>query len=100
MTPPMQKKPAQPADGRDEDLQHRVRDLEAEIAERDRVIAELRAAGARLERDSRERLAAVDEELSDLRYFVSAWNGRRATRLIRLLDDARRLAAPAAHSPR
>jgi len=91
----MQKKPAQPADGRDEDLQHRVRDLEAEIAERDRVIAELRAAGARLERDSRERLAAVDEELSDLRYFVSAWNGRRATRLIRLLDDARRLAAPA-----
>jgi glycosyltransferase involved in cell wall biosynthesis len=88
-------KPTSPTDGGPEELERRVRELEAEVAERDRAIAELHAAATRLERESTERVAAVNEELSDLRYFVSAWNSRRATRLIRLLDDARRVAAPA-----
>jgi glycosyltransferase involved in cell wall biosynthesis len=94
MTPPTQKKPTRPAEGRDEDLRHRVRDLEAEVAERERTIAELRLAAAGQERESQARLAAASEELSELRYFVNAWNGRRATRFIRLIDDIKRVAAP------
>jgi glycosyltransferase involved in cell wall biosynthesis len=87
-------KPNPPVDGGPDDLQRRISELEAVVAERDQAIAELRAAATRLERESGARLAAANEELSDLRYYVNAWNGRQATRLIGLLDDVRKLAAP------
>lgn len=87
---PAHETPSKPA----AELLTRIRQLETELAERERELADLRVASALAEREAFLSIAAAQSDLRDLRASLRAWYARRLTRIIYVLDDARATVAP------
>src|SRR5665647_585325 len=81
---PAHETPSKPA----AELLTRIRQLETELAERERELADLRVASALAEREAFLSIAAAQSDLRDLRASLRAWYARRLTRIIYVLDDA------------
>jgi len=76
------------------DLQRRIRQLETELAERERELADLRAAAAAAELEDFLSFAATQSDLRDLRASLRAWYALRLTRIVYVVDDVWATMAP------
>lgn len=75
-----------------DDLLGRIHELQTRLDERERQLAEVLQVSARNEHEAVQRLAVAQSELSDqlsdLRFYIRAWDRRYATRAIWLWDGA------------